>query len=201
MNVLGVYTITYNVCDAANNCVTLTRTVRVVDKTAPVIVLIGDNPIEINRYSNYQEPGFVVNDNYYAPSSFSVNVNTSEIINHIPGLYYVRYNTIDGSGNAAEEVKRLVRVVNVTTGVDEVINSNGLFVYPNPVENGLVNIYQTKGKIKEIKVTDMLGRLIITNIPDTNPFLLDLSNAGKGIYIIQITNEDGAINTVKVSSR
>jgi hypothetical protein len=143
----------------------------------------------------------VVNDNYYAPSSFSVNVNTSEIINHIPGLYYVRYNTIDGSGNAAEEVKRLVRVVNVTTGVDEVINSNGLFVYPNPVENGLVNIYQTKGKIKEIKVTDMLGRLIITNIPDTNPFLLDLSNAGKGIYIIQITNEDGAINTVKVSSR
>jgi hypothetical protein len=143
----------------------------------------------------------VVNDNYYAPSSFSVNVNTSEIINHIPGLYYVRYNTIDGSGNAAEEVKRLVRVVNVTTGVNEVVTSNGVLVYPNPSEDGSVHIYHNKANIKDIKVADMLGRVVLSVAPSSNPTVLDLNIAGKGMYILHITDEHGKINTVKVSLR
>jgi hypothetical protein len=173
----------------------------VVDKTAPVIVLIGDNPIELSRYGSYQDPGFTVNDNYYAPSTFNVNVNTTEIVNHIPGLYYVRYNTTDGSGNAAEEVKRLVIVVDVTTGVNEVVNSNGVLVYPNPSEDGLIHIYHSKGNLKEIKVTDMLGRIMLSVAPSSNPAVLDLNVAGRGMYILHITDEQGEINTVKVSLR
>jgi hypothetical protein len=202
MNVLGVYTITYNVCDAANNCVTLTRTVRVVDKTAPVIVLLGGNPIEINRYSNYQEPGFVVNDNYYAPSSFSVNVNTSEIINHIPGIYYVYYKTIDGSGNAAAEVTRLVSVIDITTGVNEVKSANGISIFPNPVEDGEIHIISTQTSISKVGLVDLLGKSIYmaTDI-NKKDYHITTDKIKNGIYFVTVTTADGKQSVQKISIR
>jgi hypothetical protein len=202
MNVLGVYTITYQVCDAANNCVTLIRTVRVVDKTAPQIVLIGDNPIELSRYGNYQDPGFTVNDNYYAPSTFNVNVNTTEIVNHIPGLYYVRYNTTDGSGNAAEEVKRLVRVLDVTgtTSINEIKNANGISIYPNPVENGEIYVISSKHIISKIELADILGKVIYTaDEINKKDFHVTLDKVKTGIYLISITTADGKQQILKIS--
>ncbi|MFN5885845.1 MAG: immunoglobulin-like domain-containing protein, partial [Bacteroidota bacterium] len=163
MNVLGVYTITYNVCDAANNCVTLTRTVRVVDKTAPVIVLLGGNPIKWPRYQPFTDPGATVNDNYYSPSSFTITVDASKVIHHKPGYYYVTYNTTDGSGNAAKEVKRLVEVLDVTTSVQNLIG-NKLNIYPNPVTDGIIRISSEKALLKGVTILDLLGRNVFESI-------------------------------------
>ena len=50
---IGTYTLTYNVSDTSGNAaVPVTRTVNVVDTTAPVITLLGDNlmTIEVGSY-------------------------------------------------------------------------------------------------------------------------------------------------------
>src|SRR5574344_369682 len=64
-NVVGTYTITYTATDENGNAaVAVTRTVNVVDTTVPVITLIGDASIEIQRNSTYIELGATVSDNY-----------------------------------------------------------------------------------------------------------------------------------------
>src|SRR5574344_2101286 len=65
LDVVGTYTITYTATDANGNAaVAVTRTVNVVDTTVPVITLIGDASIEIQRNSTYIELGATVSDNY-----------------------------------------------------------------------------------------------------------------------------------------
>ena len=52
-NTIGSYTITYSATDAAGNTSTATRTVNVVDTTAPVITITGDNPATVELGSIY----------------------------------------------------------------------------------------------------------------------------------------------------
>ena len=62
-NKLGSYTITY-IVKKNNKTVTATRTVNVVDSTAPEIKLNGNSEINIAKDSNYQELGCTATDNY-----------------------------------------------------------------------------------------------------------------------------------------
>src|SRR5699024_907292 len=59
----GEYEVVYTVSDAAGNKTTETRIVNVVDKTAPVITLNGDNPMELEVGEEYIEPGATAEDN------------------------------------------------------------------------------------------------------------------------------------------
>ena len=57
-SLVGTYTVTYNVTDANGNAaVQVTRTVNVVDTTAPVITLTGDEIITIEVGSTYADAG------------------------------------------------------------------------------------------------------------------------------------------------
>jgi hypothetical protein len=203
MNVLGVYTITYNVCDAANNCVTLTRTVRVVDKVRPVIKLIGEDPYVLPRYTAYVDPGFTVKDNYYPESAFYLSdaVNSSGIVNHIPGSYFVKYNVTDPSGNMASEVLRLVIVEDITTGLNKIKKENGVFVYPNPTTDGIVNIYHSKGSIQKVEVTDVLGRNVLEQSTNEEKLSIDLGSMNKGIYLLRITDAKEQVITIRILNK
>ena len=48
VNTVGTYTFTYSATDAAGNEGTATRTVTVVDTTAPVITVTGDTSVLLN---------------------------------------------------------------------------------------------------------------------------------------------------------
>ena len=55
---IGTYTLIYNVSDTSGNAADpVTRTVNVVDTTAPVITLLGDNPMTIEVGSTFTNPG------------------------------------------------------------------------------------------------------------------------------------------------
>src|SRR5690606_35617863 len=71
-NIVGTYHITYTACDGASNCVSVVRTINVVDRTAPKIQLIGRDPLIWPRFREYVDPGVTVIDNYDAPSMFDV---------------------------------------------------------------------------------------------------------------------------------
>lgn len=106
-NKLGSYTITY-IVKKNNKTVTATRTVNVVDSTAPEIKLNGNSEINIAKDSNYQELGCTATDNYdgdiTTKISIDKNIDTSKI-----GTYTVTYTVKDSSNNEA----KATRTVNV----------------------------------------------------------------------------------------
>jgi hypothetical protein len=58
----GSYTITYTATDASGNTATATRTVNVVDTTAPVIALVGLNPLTVECPTPFVDPGATASD-------------------------------------------------------------------------------------------------------------------------------------------
>lgn len=112
-DVLGTYILTYNVSDSSGNpAEERTRKVKVVDTTAPVITLLGDNPMTLEVGTPYVEPGYVATDNYDGDLGQDVAV-TGSVEHTSPDVYIVRYNVTDSSGNPAEEKTRTVNVVQI----------------------------------------------------------------------------------------
>ncbi len=108
------YTITYTATDSAGNSTIAERIVTVVDTTAPVITLIGDNPHTITVDNGeapqpYQDPGATVSDNY--DNALAYSVDPSVVDTGKTGSYTLVYTAVDSSGNEATAVERVVTVV------------------------------------------------------------------------------------------
>ena len=123
-NVVADYTITYNVLDAAGNSATeVTRSVHVVavtpppvtDTTAPVITVLGDNPVTIETGNSYVDAGATATDDVDG----QIVVNTSSSVDtDTVGTYTITYTATDAAGNTATGT----RIVNV-----EALSSLALF--------------------------------------------------------------------------
>ena len=74
-------------------------------------------------------------------------------------------------------------------GVPSTIKASSISIYPNP-SSGVFRIDAGNNKLKEIKVTDVLGRIVlVTNINSSNT-TIDLSKETKGVYFIQLSDEN-----------
>jgi PKD repeat protein len=113
-NIIGTYVLSYNAIDSSGNAaLTKNLTVIVRDIKVPTTMLIlGDTLIiDVNTLSQVPEPGYVINDNYYATSLLTVNVNYSNVKLNVIGDYLVRYYVSDPSGNVDSSKVRTYRVV------------------------------------------------------------------------------------------
>ena len=131
-SVLGSYSVTYDVTDAEGNAaVQVTRTVDVVDTTAPVITLVGSNPQTIEVGGSYVELGATASDNVDGDISGSIVIDVSAVVTSVLGSYSVTYDVTDSSGNPAVQVTRTVDVVDTTAPVITLVGSN-----PQTIEVG-----------------------------------------------------------------
>lgn len=106
--VIGPYVLTYTAEDAVGNqAIPVFRTVIVKDKTAPVIVLLGDT-ITMKVHTSYKEPGYKAYDNYDPIIHVNVGgtVDTAQ-----PGTNVLVYTANDVSGNQAQFHIRIVKVI------------------------------------------------------------------------------------------
>lgn len=125
--VIGTYTLSYNVSDTAGNAAaTVTRTVRVVDTTKPVITLVGSASITIDQGTAYTDAGATARDNYDGDITSRI-VKTGAVNTATPGVYTLTYNVSDAAGNAATAVTRtvIVQAVVVVDTTPPVITLNG----------------------------------------------------------------------------
>lgn len=107
---LGTYIVTYDVSDSAgNNASQVTRTVNVVDTTAPVITLTGSDPVVLAVGDVYAELGATVTDND-PTTQLNATVGGDVVDTSTPGIYIVTYNATDPSGNTAAQITRTVNV-------------------------------------------------------------------------------------------
>ena len=104
---VATYVKTYSISDAAGNESNITRTVNVVlppDVTAPVITLLGDNPLELLQGDVYTEAGATAQDD----RDGNVAVSISGVINtSVVGLYTMTYTAADIAGNESSVIRNI----------------------------------------------------------------------------------------------
>jgi len=111
----GIYTINYVAVDAAGNSATNTRTVTVVDTTAPVVTLNGASPLTNWLGTVFIDPGATAFD----LCAGVLPVTTNGVVNTaVPGTYFVQYIATDPANNSATNT----RTVYVVTPVPPVIS-------------------------------------------------------------------------------
>ena len=110
---VGTYKVTYSITDSSANTTQITRQVNVVDtKTIPVINLVGNPTILVEKGSVYIDQGATALDSHDGSLTDSM-VTTSNVDTNTAAAYTIRYNVSDPSGNDAIEVVRTVIVVEV----------------------------------------------------------------------------------------
>lgn len=193
---VGSFTLIYTVENATGGKTEITRTIYVVDREAPVITLLGNNPLLLKQNDDFIEPGWTVNDNYWGTDAVWV-YNYGTVNTLVPDTYYVNYYAADSSANVSADVVRMV-IVDEPIGINESDWEN-INVYPNPT-NGLVNI-QVLGNEQNLSISiiDMLGRTLDLPLRVQNGILsFDLSEQRDGNYLILINGNFGTKRTIVV---
>ncbi|MDF4222185.1 DUF5011 domain-containing protein [Maribacter sp. M208] len=113
LGLAGTYEITYNVSDESGNAADeVSRTINVIavpmDTIKPIIVLNGDNPLELNVGEPFVEDGYLATDDVDGDITDLVMVDTTDLNINVAGTYSVRYNVEDSAENAAVEVVRTI---------------------------------------------------------------------------------------------
>ena len=171
-SVVGSYTITYTATDLDNNTATATRTVNVVDTTAPVITVTGDNPATHELGTTYTDAGATATD-----ASGTVTVTSSGTVDSDTlGTYTITYTSTDASNNTATET----RTVNVVDTTAPVITVTG----DNPATHELGTTYTDAGAT----ATDASGTVTVTSSGTVDSDTL-------GTYTITYTSTDASNNT------
>jgi len=102
-NAPGTYSITYSA--SANGFTTeATRIVTVQDTVAPVITLLGDNPMQVGFGTVFTDPGATASDGCAGNLTSSIVV-TGSVDTNIVGFYALTYTVQDPTGHSDTEVR------------------------------------------------------------------------------------------------
>ena len=80
----------------------------------------------------------------------------------------------------------------INVGISEVNNNQEITISPNP-SNGIFTIHSERTKVKQIKIMNILGEEILkqwTMDTSTSSVTIDMNGYAKGIYFVQITDEN-----------
>jgi len=189
---VGVYVVTYNVNDAAGNSATqVTRTVNVEDNTAPVITLLGANPLNLLVGATYTDPGATASDNVDGDITGSIVVAGATVDTATVGTYVVTYDVNDAAGNAAMRIPRTVTVNVVGTDtVPPVITLLGA----NPLNLSVGDTYTDLGATALDNVDgDITGNIVVAG--DT------VNTVVEGTYVVTYDVSDAAGNAAPQVTR
>ena len=117
---VGSYAVSYTATDANGNTTSASRAVNVVDTTAPVITVTGDNPATAELGGTYTDAGATATD---LSGDIDV-VSTGTVDTDTLGENTITYTATDASGNSATDS----RVINVTDTTVPVFTSASTFV-------------------------------------------------------------------------
>ena len=103
-SIVGTYTITYTATDADGNTSTARRTVNVVDTTAPVVTITGDNNVIVELGETYTDAGATATD----LSGTVAVVTTGTVDTNSVGTYVITYSATDASGNTGTATRTVI---------------------------------------------------------------------------------------------
>ena len=186
---VGSYTVTYSATDAAGNAATqVTRTVNVVDTTAPVITVTGANPATVELGASYTDTGATATD-----LSGAITVtSTSTVDTSTVGSYTVTYSATDAAGNAATQVTRTVNVVDTTAPILTQVTA-----IETPSNNRNPSYIFTTSE--QGVISSSLAFTSETNTTTANNQMITFSELEDGLYtqvILNVTDASGNLGTL-----
>ncbi len=99
----GIYVLKYEVRDKSGNEAVVKRKVIVKDRELPTLTLKGYEAVTIYTDETYEEPGFVATDNL--DGDLTNHVIVKDNIEQKPGVYQVKYQVTDSSGNTVKKTR------------------------------------------------------------------------------------------------
>lgn len=194
---IGYYNYSYIVSDKSGNKDSITRVISVLDNKAPNIVLNGLPVLVIQRWSDFNDPGARVIDNYWEEDGVwytsENNVNTQS-----NGTYYAQYCPFDSSGNAGECILRYIVVEEGVEFTNSIVKNSiiQVEVYPNPAsefvrvkvpENSSLSIFNSNGK------------LILSQRAKNQHTIINTTNWTSGVYLLKVElNNEVLIKKISV---
>lgn len=158
----------------------------VIDTTAPVIILNGDDPviIELNT-DTYTEEGATVTDDIDGDITASLAIGGDTVDKSLLGAYVITYDATDSSGNTATQVTRNVNVVDTTAPVITLTGPDilDLLIGEEYVEQGATVTDNDPGTPSDAVIG---GDLVNTSTPGTYIVTYDATDPS-GNTAVQIT--------------
>jgi hypothetical protein len=120
------YVVTYDAVDKAGNAAeTQQRIIVVKDSAVPEFSLIGSADLKVDCGLEFEAPGVIAFDLCDGDLFDAVDVDGS-VNPQVPGIYTLRYNLTDSSGNTADELVRIVTVVDMSAPEITLLGENPL---------------------------------------------------------------------------
>ncbi len=125
--------------------------------------------------------------------SFTETTNTSEALSGLtPGItYYVYVRSVCGTDNQSEWTES-VNFTTLQTSIEKVMADGDTRIYPNPFTN--VVIISDIANVSSIEVLNAVGTVVKISKPKQE---LNMSNLPSGMYLINITYQDGSVKSLK----
>jgi hypothetical protein len=192
--VLGDVVITYDVIGnvSSTSATTAHRTVTVVDTTAPVITITGDNPKNLKVGDpTYTDEGAVANDIIDGMTPLTGTPGTVDTT--VAGTFTVTYSITDAHGNSSTATRDVVvRELGTDATLSELSASAGVLTptFDSGTENytALVPFGTTTNPDVFATTTDSNATFVLTPVSDiTSPILADRTAT------IEVTAEDGIV--------
>ena len=114
-----------------------------------------------------------------------------------PGVMGVRIDNANKIWFVNNTTRQLVRIDNPALAVPGLTQQISFSIYPNPATTSLaINIEDLKGSdVTNIRVSDMLGRVLYRGVSDGRETIINTSTWAKGLYSISLMRNGAAANT------
>ncbi len=203
-SVKGVYTVTYTATDSVGNTATKTRTVNVVDTTAPVVALVGPAIIKVNFGDVFTDPGATSVDSCDGNLTSSI-VETGSVNTSAVGSYTLTYTSTDGSGNHAA-VTRTVKVIYTWADLQQPVNLDGSSIFKFgstiPLKFQLTGASASQVITAKVYLAKVSNNVIGSDVEAISTSAADSGNtfrsSGGGQYIFNLSTKPLSIGTWQI---
>jgi hypothetical protein len=122
---------------------------------------------------------------------------TSETISrtYTAGTYYLRVYGYNGANSATTCYTLRVALGTASREGDELIVSNKISVFPNPVSNSLIIQMDGISGMADIRLFDMYGKMVMQQRSGSAKTQLDVSKLPAGVYMVKIKDSKKEIST------
>ena len=171
-NTVGSYSLTYTVKNSLSTS-TVTRTVEVVDTTAPVLTRLGTNPTVVAVGTPYVDPGATAID--ACGGDFTAAIETNGWVDsNVSGAYTQTYTAVDSYSNTGR-IQRAIWVADVPS----IDNLSNVFILAHTVPGTHGARFYADVAVKGVAVGTWFQYGVSTNYSDTGP----TSSLVAGYYI------------------
>ncbi|MBE9468916.1 MAG: endonuclease [Bacteroidetes bacterium] len=147
---------------------------------------------ELNTTTAIDTLNYVINNGVKVTNVSIVGFTNTSVKISVTGLTVGDYNLVingveDLAGNAMDNVS--VDFHSECTGIND-INSDMLKVFPNPVNNNILNI-SSVNNIKKVEISNIAGQIVYRNqYFNEKNIVINLDNITKGLYFTKIYTQD-----------